>query len=244
MENLCLIDADSLIWSASYNRESIDEIREYLISKVSTILADTESNWYRIYIGGENNFRYHIRKDYKANRKDAEKPTLWSDTKRMLMSEFNAYVVHGAEVDDCVAATYKKCIDKGTYNPIIATIDKDYKIKPVKIYKWETHVKETVSMARTFDISEDEAMLNFAVMLVTGDRGDNILTCKGLGEKGALKRLTGKNKFGMMLEIARIYKQFYGSARWRARLTEVYMLINLIDDYKRIRTPKEFDFVL
>ena len=79
--------------------------------------------------------------------------------------------------------------------------------------------------------------------MLVGDRGDNIITCDGIGDKKAEKILADKNEFGMMLALARTYKKFYGY-KWRLKFEEVYKLLNLVDNYNIVKIPKEYNFVL
>ena len=243
MENVALIDADSLLWAASYNRENPDDIIEYLDMKLGVILEETECNLYKLFVGGSNNFRYHIRGDYKGNRKGRDKPLLFNWTRDYIVNELKAFVSNGLETDDTVCATAKYVKEKTIFNPIVCTIDKDYKIKPLNIYIWEKHIKSRVIPSKQFVVTEYEAMRNFYGMLLTGDTGDNIHTCKGIGGKTAHKMLDGLSKYDMTRVLIKTYKDYYGS-RWRYKLTEVYHLINLIDDYSRVRVPKEFEFTL
>ena len=88
-------------------------IDDYLTNKIDTIIAETNCQLYKLFIGGKNNFRYHIRNDYKANRIGVEKPALFYATKQLLIDKWNAFVSNGLETDDTVVATAKWCMDNG-----------------------------------------------------------------------------------------------------------------------------------
>jgi 5'-3' exonuclease len=242
MTNLALIDADILVWGASYEKENMYDVAEYLEYKLAEILQNTESYHYKFFLGGYNNFRYHIRGDYKANR-TGEHPVLFEATKDYVVNSLNAFVSNGVETDDSIVATAKYVVDNKLFNPIVCSTDKDFKIKPLTIYSWERHIKGNVFPHSLTTITEKQALQNFYGMLLTGDSGDNIKICKGIGKTRAAKMLSGLSQYDMTRTVISTYKSFYGS-RWRHKLTEVFHLINLIDDYNRVKVPKAFDFAL
>ena len=243
MTNLALIDGDILVWLASYEKQYMHEVIDSIDYKLKEILENTNSFHYRFFVGGKNNFRYHIRKDYKANRKDTEKPALFDVTKQYFIETLNAFVSNGVETDDTIVATAKYVKDKGLYNPIVCSTDKDYKIKAGTIYSWERQMMGKIFPSSLTETSQEEADYNLLHMLLIGDRGDNIVTCKGVGKAKADKILAGKSRYGMIRAVCDTYKQFYKD-KWLVKLTEVFHLINLIDDYNRVAIPKEFNFSL
>lgn len=243
MTNLALIDADILLWLASYEKQYMHEVKDYINNKLHEILTNTNSYHYKFFIGGKNNFRYHIRSDYKANRRDVEKPELLSATKEYFTKELNAFVSNGVETDDTILATAKYVKDNQLFNPIVCSTDKDFKTKPIVQYSWERQIMGKVYESTLIEYTDAEAMFNLAMQLLTGDAGDNIKTCKGIGKAGAKKILNGKSKWGMIRAICQTYKNFYGD-KWLVKLTEVWHLISLIDDYDRVYIPKSFDFYL
>ena len=82
---LALIDGDIVAYrcSASANHESEDIAVLRTDIMMRDILAGTDSNEYKCLLTGPGNFRYELYPDYKANRKDKEKPILkgaWIDS--------------------------------------------------------------------------------------------------------------------------------------------------------------------
>lgn len=216
------------------------ECTDFIDSKLNEILTNTNSYHYKFFVGGKNNFRYHIRKEYKANRKEQDTPELFYDVKDYFISNLNAFVSNGVETDDSIVATAKYVKDNELFNPIICSIDKDFKTKPYTIYSWDRTVYERVIENTTTHVTEDEAFYNFAMQMLIGDNGDNIRTCKGVGKAKAKKILADKSRYGMIRAIVETYKTFYKD-KWLVRLTEVYHLLNLIDDYERVLVPKEYE---
>jgi len=229
-EKIVLIDSDSLIWAASYSSQTEEDVYVYIRDKITSILSATQCQKYCCFVGGHNNFRKIIDKSYKANRAGKEVPQLFNFAKNVFLNDYKTFVVNGVETDDCVVATYRKCIDAYGIIPVIASIDKDYKIKNVEIYNYNSGEHSIVT--------DDEAFDNFATMMITGDAGDNIKTCHGLGKSHAKKLFAGKTRFGKILALGRTYRKFYGY-RWRLEMSRVYMLLNLVDDYNIINIPSE-----
>lgn len=123
------------------------------------IIQETESTAYRVFIGGENNFRKEIYPAYKANRKDTEKPPWLDACREQLVVEWQAKVVNGMETDDMLG------IEQGP-DTVIASIDKDLLMIPGKHYNF---VKQEF-----YNITELDGMRHFYFQLIMGDRSDNI----------------------------------------------------------------------
>ena len=250
MENLLIIDADSIIYLASYKKDNMEYVIEYLDDMVNTMLEETNSNHYILVVGGKNNFRYIIRRDYKANRKYSEKPLLFYETKQYMIDALGAFVCDGNESDDVVVATANYVRDNELYNPIIAAIDKDIGVKPNTIYRWasgrwdkDTEEYIVTRHSELFTVSEHDAFVNTVSQLITGDSTDNIKVCKGMGKAKVAKLMAGKSHYDMIRVLIATYKKYYGS-RWKWKLTETYHLINLVDDYNVVDVPKKYKFKL
>jgi len=248
MVNTALIDADILVWLASYKKDHIYEAYEFIDEKLKEIVTNTKASHYKFFLTGSGNYRYFIRDDYKAHRKHKEKPEFFDDVREYFIREMNAFVSKGCEADDVIVATAKYLLDSEELgmNPIICSIDKDFMIKPYTLYKWK---REAFNKDfELIDIDDYTAFYNLCKMMLVGDRGDNIITCDGIGDKKAEKILGGSvddkpSRYTMMSQIVRTYKKFYGY-KWRLRLEEVYKLINLNDNYEKIKIPTTFEFAL
>ena len=132
------------------------------------ILGELETDQYMAFLSGDENFRYKLYPDYKANRKDLVKPTWLEECKEYLVTEWQAKVTHRYEADDAIG------INRTKYpKSIIASIDKDLKQIPGKYFDF---VKLELSY-----IDEDEANFNFWAQMLTGDRSDNVEGIYGIG---------------------------------------------------------------
>ncbi len=220
-----IIDADSIMYRAAWRFEPnegevVEEIepifKQWLISYCQNIVDTVSADQYWFCIGGQNNFRKHISNSYKSNRVK-KKPYFYSLAKQILLEEFRALEAHGAEADDLVYSLWlaHKNIDEDV---VICSIDKDLKQIPGMFYDY---VKE-----QTYSINEKEAEFNRYSMLLTGDSGDNIKTCKGIGVIKAFKLLKDKSRFGMLRTILEVYTQYY-KGKASLKLREVALLTTL-----------------
>lgn len=144
------------------------------LKRVVLAMKNTPHDSYDIYVGGEGNFRYDYFPEYKGNRDSNDKPIHLQEMKDWLIKEEQAITVDGEEVDDVVS--YKQCMaPKDT--TCIVSIDKDLNNTAGWHYNY---AKEEL-----YYVTEEEALLNFARQLLTGDNTDGIPGIKGVGAKTA-----------------------------------------------------------
>lgn len=129
-----------------------------------------------VYLSGEHNYRQDLYPEYKANRKDAEKPIHFDAIHNYLIRKWKACVVEDIEADDVLGieqmAVFENDMNTGR-ETVIATIDKDLDNIPGWHYNF-------MSMERYW-VTPDDAMLNFYRQILVGDGVDNI---KGLWKVG------------------------------------------------------------
>lgn len=123
------------------------------------IIQETEATAYKVFIGGENNFRKEIYPAYKANRKDTEKPPWLDACREQLVVEWQAQVVNGMETDDMLGILQ-------TDDTTIASLDKDLLMVKGRHYNF---VKQEF-----YDVSELDGIRHFWFQMIMGDRSDNI----------------------------------------------------------------------
>ena len=146
---------------------------------MNNLLEDTGASSYKVYLTGKDNFRFKIRKDYKENRKGAEKPVHYQVIRDYLQSRYGAQVIDGMEADDALALAQ-------TDKTAIATIDKDLLMVVGRHYNY---VKQTWQ-----DVTAEEGEYFFYKQMLTGDRVDNIVGIKGIGDKKADKILDATDR--------------------------------------------------
>lgn len=161
-----LVDGDIVAYrcAASCLRQGVCvdpvEIAQVRVNELMyRIVQETEATAYKVFIGGEDNFRYSIYPDYKANRKDTTKPPWLEPCREQLIVEWQAVVVNGMETDDMLGIEQHE-------DTVIASIDKDLLMIPGRHYNF---VKNEF-----YNITKLDGMRHFYLQLIMGDRSDNI----------------------------------------------------------------------
>lgn len=151
---------------------------EILATTITEIATETNVNKMRIYISGENNFRYDVAKTkpYKGNRATMVRPRFLKFCKEHLVEKYSALVIHGYEADDAIAS------DMTLNGAFHCGIDKDMLQIPGRHYNYVN--KEWK------DVSEEEAILTLYRQILMGDSSDNIPGLPKVGPKTAEKIIT------------------------------------------------------
>ena len=160
------------------------------------ILHETEATSYISYLTGPNNFRYTINPEYKANRKDVEKPKHLGICRDFIMKFYNGVMCDGFEADDAMGIA--QCKQETKEPTVICSIDKDMLMIPGYHYNF---VKNEFSQ-----VSELEGIKQLYRQMIIGDSTDNIFGIKGIGKVGAAKiidHLTDESQ--MFLEVWQLY---------------------------------------
>lgn len=159
-----LIDADSLCYKAGFvvNSEGQEQLACWQLDQLCEVLLDNvRPETYQFYISGLGNFRYSVYPAYKGNRLDMERPRHLSTLREHLVSNWSATVTDGLEADDAVGIA--QCTTEDT---CISHIDKDIDMIP--------GVHHNYNKGESYIVSNEQAMFNFYMQLIQGDRGDNI----------------------------------------------------------------------
>jgi len=123
------------------------------------IIAETEAQHYRAFIGGTDNFRKKIYPAYKANRKDMVKPEWLEACREHMVVNWQGEIVNGMETDDMLGICQ-------TSDSVIASIDKDLLMIPGKHYNFVRN--------EFYEITPLEGVRHFWFQMIMGDRTDNI----------------------------------------------------------------------
>lgn len=175
---LALIDGDIVTFRAAFSAE--EESEPYIAcSRASTmveeILAATGASEFRIFLSGQDNFRYRVYPEYKANRLDAKRPKWEKDVRAFLELDWKAELSEGCEADDLMSMNQ-------TDNSVICTIDKDLDQVPGLHYNF---VKKEL-----YNVTPEESIYNFYYQLLVGDTADGIKGVPGIGPVKA-RRILG-----------------------------------------------------
>ena len=106
--------------------EGMDEANAIwnLNNGLNSLLAAWNIRDFQLFVTGENNFRYQIYPEYKANRKNTPRPQHLQACKDHLVHEFNAERSEGCEADDLIGIAQYKCLAEGI-DSVVVYIDKD-----------------------------------------------------------------------------------------------------------------------
>ena len=182
---LALIDGDTIAYRCAASceptktkpfREPLDLAIQRADELCYRILSDTNTDEYRIFISGSDNFRKTIYPDYKANRANTPKPEWLNDARNFLVEEWNAEIMAGIEADDGIGIAASE-------HTIICSNDKDFLQIPGRHYNF---VK-----TQFYDVNDYEAALAFWTSMLVGDASDNVRGVDGIGPKRAARHLTG-----------------------------------------------------
>jgi len=179
-----LIDGDIIGYRVGFASE--EENEKIALSRTATFvetmlwedLQGVES--YQGYITGRTNFRNAIAvtAPYKGNR-TSPKPKHLSLIREYLVKAWDFKESVNEEADDCIAIEHVA----NNFETVIASIDKDF---------LQLHGKHWNFVKKEWTIvTEEEALINFYMQVLTGDRTDNIIGLKGIGPVKAQRVLSG-----------------------------------------------------
>lgn len=178
-----LIDGDIVCYRAAASCQKqgvVVEPVEVALLRVndlmSRILLETESDTYKAYLTGSNNYRYEYNPDYKGNRKDTPRPEWLQQCREHLVMEWKASVEDGQEADDAMGI--EQVASKDT---IICSIDKDLLMIPGEHYNFVQGIRR-----EQFTIP---AIRHFYWQLIMGDRTDNVFGFDGKARQSVPKFL-------------------------------------------------------
>lgn len=178
---IALLDADFLLYRVGFASENDDEglaVRRLVDYFTDIVFFDANCDSYVAYISGANNFRYDIATTvpYKGNR-TAAKPKHYQALRERL-KKLGCIESEGEEADDRIAIeAYSRDVDSYT----IIKVDKD--LDQLR----GTHYNPISKVFKT--ITEEEAIKNFYLQVLQGDRTDNIPGLEGIGPKKAARAL-------------------------------------------------------
>lgn len=188
-----LIDADVLAYQAAAAAEKPvdwgggmwtlhcfeDEVIHLFESKLESLLETVKATTSILAFTSPDNFRYSVLPTYKSNRTDKRRPMLLQWIKDYAMGKYKSYLKPTLEGDDCLGIL-STC---GLYpDPIIVSIDKDFKTIPGKFFDFGRDI--------WYDISEAEADYWHMYQTLVGDATDGYKGCPGVGPVAAQKILS------------------------------------------------------
>lgn len=211
---LALIDADIVIYRVAWTTEHDDPgIAKWRCDEMlDNILIDTKASKFSLWLSdsAENNFRYGIYPEYKANRKDQPRPRHLEYLKEHVIRNWGARFALEQEADDALGIEQEKhneyeyssdvnlddshtFIRQNECTSTICSIDKDLLQIPGNHYNF---VKKEHSF-----VTPEQGIRAFYTQILVGDTADNIRGCTGIGPVKANRAIGAKSDPSELLEI-------------------------------------------
>lgn len=189
-----LIDADILVYRIGFATDS--ESADIAIRTMAGFLEDLllidlpDVQTWELHLTGKNNFRnqYAKTEPYKGNR-TSSKPVHYLTLREYLVSSWGATINEGIEADDMLAIRATELGD----DSIIVTLDKDLN----QVVGWHYNFVKR----EKYYVTEEEGKLSFYKQFLTGDKVDNIVGVRGIGDVKADKLLRDKTETEMWAVI-------------------------------------------
>jgi hypothetical protein len=140
------------------------------------ILQETDSDTYKTFLTGSDNYRMQYNPEYKANRKDTPRPAHLQAVREYLCTEWGASVEDGQEADDAMGI-----YQMANHETIICSIDKDLLMIPGEHYDFVKGIRR--------DVYNIPAIRHFYWQLIMGDRTDNVFGFDGIARQKVPKKL-------------------------------------------------------
>jgi len=188
--DLALIDADSLMYMIAWTNINQRTAEKGLDTFLEKIIVETEVPEAHVFIKGDDNFRYKVDPEYKANRKSSMDPEVL-DRVELLYSYARKHFIqsHGGEADDFCSIYSYQSLEEGKL-PVVCHIDKDLNMIP----GWHYNFKKK----EFYYVSPEESFTFMCRQLLSGDMSsDNIPGLKGVGDSTAGKILHNTRLSGM-----------------------------------------------
>lgn len=198
-----LLDGDIYLYrcAAASENDPLEIAQARMNNMIQETLDRIGATSYRFFISGDENFRYKVNPEYKANRRETVDPRWRNALKEYAILNWNGEVTHGIEADDALG------IAQGV-GTVICSIDKDLHQISGDHYSFEisgrTVKGEPWVRAESYrTISPIEGLQFFYKQLLIGDRADNIFGVTRIGAVGASKYVDHLTDPDEMFEVVR-----------------------------------------
>lgn len=192
-------------------------------SLMSRILEACQTDQYKLFLSGSENFRKIIYPDYKAHRKNITRPTWLEDCREYLVLNWKASICDGYEADDGIGIAH-------TPDSIVAGIDKDLLQLPGKHFNFVRN--------EFLEVSDYSAERKIWELMLTGDSADGIRGVHRIGPIKAHSLLEGTDRG----EWSRLVRALYADdERFRLNLRLITVLRS-VEEWEEVRKLNENSF--
>jgi 5'-3' exonuclease len=199
-DKIALIDADTVVYASccvfEYENDDtaewevdIESAMEHAKSRINDILDSTGCKDYELHFtAGRKSFRYEeVDSEYKANRTNVRSVPGLYELKTLLKEENSekSFIWYSWEADDMVVSLKRDNPDKYT----LCAVDKDvlYTLEG-EHFNYYSSFRFNIPM-KFINVDAEQAMKHHYKQCLTGDKGDNVIGLKGIGDKTADKLL-------------------------------------------------------
>lgn len=188
-----LIDGDGVAFKAACaNQETIDwgdddgvsvnanmkGVVDHMVAALDSYRDTLKADRMIVCLGNTTNWRKELWPEYKAHRKDKERPVLLADCYQFLRENYETESWPRLEADDVMGI-----LSSTIRGSIIVSIDKDMKSTPCRLYNPNRPEDGVVIID---DVMAHETHMT---QTLTGDAADGYKGCPGIGPKKAAKIL-------------------------------------------------------
>ena len=213
----CVLNDDS-----DMDRAKIAEIIE---NQIQDMMREAGCSSYRIFLTTNTNFRDHLVDDYKANRKDVERPVNLRWAKKWAVANLEAVYHPYLEADDLLGIWHGE-------NTVIWSLDKDLRQIPGKHLDDATRTVVIVTkLGKIQDKGKKvyfDGECGFYLQLLTGDSADYIVGCG--------KREESVFKSGVRKGESRVSRKGVGPKAALAIIREAVLSVISLSDSVKLAT--------
>lgn len=216
MMKVAVIDGDSICYLSS--KDTIEQSLDNVNSIMKSIMEETGSNSYYLFLSEGLYFRHSVNPDYK-NKRMASSLKYLKTLKSYLREQYGAISYNKVEADDMIAYIMNTKAQETKVPYISCAIDKDVINQVIgNHFNYRTH--------RILYTKGDDARKFLYKQVLMGDSTDNITGIPGIGEVKADKILENTNEYNT--ETLKAYINYYKSAQaifeFQKNFRQVYLL--------------------
>jgi 5'-3' exonuclease len=220
--NICLIDADSLMYY-EMDKPTLEDAIYGIDQRIATMLSECNTSKFVGFLTEGRCFRYEVADNYKGNRKGRAKPPVFYALREHLKQKYNMWGMKELEADDLVSY-YSYTDNRST---IICSPDKDVLYQCVGMHY-------NYGKAEFLHTSPDEALKFLWKQVLMGDSTDNIPGIPGVGVKTADNWLKERTKDYEAFALKKFVEKF-GMVEGVMKFHETFRLVYLLKTEEDVR---------
>ena len=220
--NICLIDADSLLYY-EMDKPTLEDAIYGIDQRIATMLSECNTSKFVGFLTEGRCFRYEVADNYKGNRKGRPKPPVFYALREHLKQKYNMWGMKELEADDLVSY-YSYTDNRST---IICSPDKDVLYQCVGMHY-------NYGKAEFLHTSPDEALKFLWKQVLMGDSTDNIPGIPGVGVKTADNWLKERTKDYEAFALKKFVEKF-GMVEGVMKFHETFRLVYLLKTEEDVR---------